>query len=664
MALLKQRRVSLLLGAACLLVERGSSVSLQQRSSLEASETRRGNATPFFLGISEADHEAEGWAQTADAANTASALQQASFSLSSQNSASGDGVSSSGNPWGRGIYGAFMAKFNIPVSHGSGVFVDLGKESGGYRQVSGRCPVFGKYIKLLKSNATTMTFLQDYPASGSNTRPLPGGFNLSYVSSSGRKVSPIKDSFISSVLEYAGPQTPIGRCARYAYLTHARKAGSTASVDYKMPFVYDSSTGDCYVLHVSMQQLKGSRYCSTNGDPAGLVWPCFHPAKSSTESAHLVYGSAYMGESVVDPDGWKTKCPTHAVRGALFGHWKYGACLPVDARSTDVGAQSVAVNSKQECWEQVFSKSASDETVASNPGNWDSVVMVQIMRTFILMPLEREGSVVFFLKSQPASLGAPTTSRTPPSGHLMRKSFHLKSSNPELEEAEEAAVVEEVKAAEAAAVVKAAMVKAAVVKAVVVKAALVQVVEEEDQQEAKAPAGAPVVEVTVAVATRESLAKHSFLDIRGSTRISFSTLILKPLAATCPGIFLVLIASVVFHLLLPFLLRVALPDDVWTIAGGVVGGLILLAAIGGGVAYFRSGSAGAPAATPEHAVDGAGGAAGRSPNELNVQPEESFWKGEAVRDGSVRDVSWSKRQTCLRHMKLYVGFNIDDKVSS
>ncbi|KAL8443781.1 hypothetical protein Emag_005821 [Eimeria magna] len=576
MAPLTQRRVALLLVAACFLVGRGSSVSLQQRSRLEASEKRRGNATSSFLGITEASRDPEGLDMTDDAASTVSALQQASYSSSTSGSlervaqSARAAVSSAGNPWQQGIFKAFMDKFNIPVSHGSGVYVDLGKSSGGYRQVSGRCPVFGKYIKLLKNNATTMTFLEEYPASGSSTRPLPGGFNLSYVGSSGRKVSPIKDSFIHSVLGDAGPQTPVGRCARYAYLTHARTPGSTTSIDYRMPFVYDSSTGNCYVLHVSMQQLKGDRYCSTYGQPAGLQWYCFHPAKSYMESSNLVYGSAYMGEESVDPDGWKTKCPTHAVRGALFGHWTYGACLAVDAGRSDVGVQSVAVRSKQECWEQVFAKSASDEAVASNPANWDS-----IWPTF---------------DSTSVPSRAPTASHTTPSAHLRRKTFR-RWSTPELEEAEEAAVVEEVKAVaeEAVAVVvkavvvKAVVVKAVVVKAVVVKAVVVKVeevkaVEEEEQEEqeeqedqaedleeAGVPAGALLEEELTAVSARRK----------------------RPAEESS-------VASSSW----PELLE-------------------------------GSSSAAAPSAPPEHSVDQAeGGAVGRTPTEANVQPEESFWKGD------------------------------------
>ena len=79
---------------------------------------------------------------------------------------------------------------------GSGVYVDLGKTGSGYRQVGGFCPVFGKYIQLQKSGATTQTFLQNFPVGGSSARPLPGGFNLAYVSNKGRSFSPVTDAFL------------------------------------------------------------------------------------------------------------------------------------------------------------------------------------------------------------------------------------------------------------------------------------------------------------------------------------------------------------------------------------------------------------------------------------------------------------------------------------
>ncbi|XP_026193026.1 apical membrane antigen 1-like protein [Cyclospora cayetanensis] len=278
---------------------------------------------------------------------------------------------SGANPWLSGELKVFIDRFNVPVVHRSGVFVDLGMSNMGYRQVSGDCPVYGKYIKLSKTGSSTLSFLENYPAGGSSTRPLPGGFNLSYSTSSGKAVSPVTDSFLKSVFGSEGPQTPIGRCAKYANLTEPMKPGTNTPLNYRLPFVYNITTQNCYVLHVSMQKLTGSRYCSTNGSPSGLVWPCFSPERSASTSASLVYGSGYMGRDANNPDGWTTKCPYMSVKDALFGAWGNGKCEEIGASTP--GVIAVSVSTKQHCWEQVFMHSATDETTADNPANWNSV---------------------------------------------------------------------------------------------------------------------------------------------------------------------------------------------------------------------------------------------------------------------------------------------------
>lgn len=102
------------------------------------------------------------------------------------------------------------------------------------------------------------------------------------------------------------PKTAIGRCAFYAYSTTAINPTTGALSTYKYPFVYDTATQKCYLLAISAQLLRGEKYCSINGSPAGLTWACFEPQKDLTLKSRYIYGSAYVGEG--DPDAWDTNC--------------------------------------------------------------------------------------------------------------------------------------------------------------------------------------------------------------------------------------------------------------------------------------------------------------------------------------------------------------------
>lgn len=89
----------------------------------------------------------------------------------------------------------------VLVSVGSGIYVDLGGRTEGYREVSGKCPVFGKVIHLHQPVAYRNTFLDDVPSPPQAYRkPLPGGFNSPHVTGTGRKFSPVSDAEIRSRL--------------------------------------------------------------------------------------------------------------------------------------------------------------------------------------------------------------------------------------------------------------------------------------------------------------------------------------------------------------------------------------------------------------------------------------------------------------------------------
>lgn len=84
---------------------------------------------------------------------------------------------------------------------GSGIYVDLGRNTEEYREVSGKCPVFGKVIELHQPADYQNDFLADVPSAlQARRKPLPGGFNSPYVDTTGRKFSPISDSVLKEKL--------------------------------------------------------------------------------------------------------------------------------------------------------------------------------------------------------------------------------------------------------------------------------------------------------------------------------------------------------------------------------------------------------------------------------------------------------------------------------
>ncbi|CBZ55418.1 unnamed protein product [Neospora caninum Liverpool] len=251
------------------------------------------------------------------------------------------------NPWTTvPPFSDFMQRFNIPQVHGSGIFVDLGRDTEGYREVGGKCPVFGKFIRMHQPPGYSNNFLDDAPTSNVAARkPLPGGFNNPQVYTSGQKFSPVDDALLRNKLGSSGPKTAIGRCALYAYSTTAVNPSNGSTSKYKYPFVYDAGSEKCFVLSISAQLLKGEKYCSVDGSPSGLTWACFEPVKETSTATTLVYGSAFVGED--DPDAWQLTC-----------------------------LLSMPVTTREDCWKRVFAnpRVASDAPTTYSDtaqNNWD-----------------------------------------------------------------------------------------------------------------------------------------------------------------------------------------------------------------------------------------------------------------------------------------------------
>ncbi|PFH33173.1 apical membrane antigen AMA1 [Besnoitia besnoiti] len=274
------------------------------------------------------------------------------------------GITRSNNPFEEPKLKAFLQRFNITLQHGSGVDVDLGqeKEVDGkmYREASGLCPVWGKYIQLYQPDKAPYQndFLQDVPTEEEYKRagnPLPGGFNMNYVTPTGQRISPFPMELLEKNSNIKAT-TELGKCAEFAYKTTAMSK-TNAKTDYRYPFVYDSAKRLCYILVISLQRLEGEKYCSTKGSPAGLTWYCLKPNKSTEKFHHLIYGSAYVGK---DPEHFVKNCPNQALRGNRFGVWLNGRCR--DYTELD-DSWIEGVGSKAECWVKTFTndKVASDQ---------------------------------------------------------------------------------------------------------------------------------------------------------------------------------------------------------------------------------------------------------------------------------------------------------------
>ncbi|CDJ36979.1 apical membrane antigen, putative [Eimeria tenella] len=286
------------------------------------------------------------------------------FGAKPSQAAASNGSQVASNPWGDS-----MQKFNIPYTHGSGVYVDLGNEktvsNKKYREPAGRCPVMGKEIRLQQPTTDSSiwpgNYLEKVPTKGSpqDTRPLGGGFAM--WDTTPVKISPLTLSELEALAEQQraknDPTSPaseklakvtdgLGLCAWWAWATYVPNGTTNLNDKYRYPFVWNEETKVCTLLGVSMQLLEGAgKYCSVGDASPVLTWYCFYPEKTTRP---VSYNSPYVREDHA------TACPEKAILGAHFGTWDGTTCQRMKA------AKQITVPNPTECGKAVFKVSSSD----------------------------------------------------------------------------------------------------------------------------------------------------------------------------------------------------------------------------------------------------------------------------------------------------------------
>lgn len=266
------------------------------------------------------------------------------------------------SPWSLG-------KYDIPVNHRSGVYVDLGKtfnyRGTSYRIANGQCPVWGKSIKTYQPTTDPKkypnNFLAELPLKSG--RPLEGGFSWPAMGAiSSRDVQHIKSVYEGYYKKYPKLKEPyksmieaarddIDWCAIAAYGYEPK--GTHA---FRYNWAYDGASRECYVLYIGMQQLRPA-ICSKGNEPA-KSWYCFDPVKDQKKPLIT------WGTSSIRPD-WKEKCPRFPIRDSQFGQWTGHECIPM------APVESKMVEGANECGILVFDRSPSDQpSKPYNPPTW------------------------------------------------------------------------------------------------------------------------------------------------------------------------------------------------------------------------------------------------------------------------------------------------------
>lgn len=260
------------------------------------------------------------------------------------------------NPWE-----SYMEKFDIPTVHGSGIYVDLGKngtfKGKKYRMTGGKCPVFGKIIEFANgvdylspaNDPDSPAFGFPYTALSGTTidiKNIPktsrGRISISKNAVETDLISPVTAKILKAY-KYDGDD--IFNCASYA---SELMMSSDKKSDYKYPFAYDMKSKTCHILYSSMQLIQGPKYCDNDGraNAGTSSLPCIKPIKDTTQE--MVYGSSFIHRE------WKSKCPNAAVADAVFGTWNGTACVPIQNK------RIFKVSTSEECGQIVFKYSASD----------------------------------------------------------------------------------------------------------------------------------------------------------------------------------------------------------------------------------------------------------------------------------------------------------------
>ncbi|PFH37631.1 apical membrane antigen 1 domain-containing protein [Besnoitia besnoiti] len=270
------------------------------------------------------------------------------------------------NPWAE-----VLQRYNVPLVHGSGVYVDLGNnklfKGKSYREPSGKCPNIGKYIETYQPTKNPAVWPNNYLApvpfanSEQDTKPLGGGFSMPIPMISPKKLSELKELAASVhrnpeasayAKEYVKQiKDDLGYCIWWARMTsaHDEDAKPTAAKEslYRYAYAWDGANETCHLLYLNMQEMKGAgTYCKKGDEGTDLTWYCFSPAKKIDNN--LVWGSAYTRLDHA------AECPQHGLKDAHWGQWNGRSCQKMAVR------KRVAVKDAAECALKLFQSSPSD----------------------------------------------------------------------------------------------------------------------------------------------------------------------------------------------------------------------------------------------------------------------------------------------------------------
>ncbi|PHJ25051.1 apical membrane antigen 1 domain-containing protein [Cystoisospora suis] len=302
-------------------------------------------------------------------------------------------------------WATYMEKFNVPLVHGSGVYVDLGNtktlKNKPYREPGGQCPVWGKYIKPFQPTSDPAIWPNDYlkpvpyAKSQQDRKPLGGGFGLPIPNSSPKTLEELKNLVAEAkkndtLSDYAKQfidhvNDDLGHCAFYARMTSAAESPKTGQQrpkeeEYRYSMVYDEVSQLCTLLYINMQEMTGAgTYCKRGDDGPNLSWYCFQPEKEVTYKTR-VWGSPYVRLDHA------TACPRGGLKDVHWGQWNGKKCQRIAVR------KRIAVQDAADCAVQLFKNSPSDNPtkyVGDEGRGWD-----QIDKNFpgVLFPAGSTGS--------------------------------------------------------------------------------------------------------------------------------------------------------------------------------------------------------------------------------------------------------------------------------
>ncbi|CBZ56033.1 unnamed protein product [Neospora caninum Liverpool] len=271
------------------------------------------------------------------------------------------------NPWA-----GLLEKYNVPLVHGSGVYVDLGNtkrlHGKNYREPGGLCPNFGKYIETHQPTRNAEiwpnNFLKPVPyaKSAQDTKPLGGGFAMPMTVISPKSLDELKyhaQTFDKKpdASDYAKKfvkdiKDDLGYCIWWARMTSVHDSDAAAvnmskEDYYRYAFAYDAKNSTCHIMYLNMQEMTGAgTYCKNGDSGPDLSWYCFNPKKSVDSG--LVWGSAYARLDHA------TACPEHGLKNVHWGQWNGVSCQRMAVR------KRISVSDAAECATQLFANSPSD----------------------------------------------------------------------------------------------------------------------------------------------------------------------------------------------------------------------------------------------------------------------------------------------------------------